>query len=742
MSFQSSQIAGLFLLMTISSCQCKNSNQMILNVGLGGRAVSLAVESNDDNRVWAIAPTGGLYHSVDGGSRWVRSETFPESGCFDVKVCPTNSQIVIVTCIEDSKAINGGGIWRTDDGGQTWRQPPTTVRTGDRYSAFGISFMPNSNFVFAGTDFGLAVSQDLGASWRYSYPYGFVQSPIYSVVSSTNGQVLIAGPAGVRSVLNINAPVPGDYHWFASVTSFNSSDFFHNVLAVYARGNTNLFFYSILGKGLFYSFGGSLWNEVPDDDLSTQSGAYPPGAGFRQDYVKIVPSASGDQDELDLYFSDHSVTCRKTIKWKREGGGPIDFSAKWQTLIFNHSDPTDIVFSNQGNKPLYASNDGGIEKTTDGGKTWAFCGSAATGYDAFQIYDIKSVLSPDASAKNHIYFGTQDDNLYASSDNGQSWPDTAVQITEGGNIECTPLNSGVFGYVTNIMLANRPAFYHYQPIFTKGAYTPYPFFSYFLPSSSLYYVRDNIFVALGNDTFGTGKVFVSNDGCTSFNTNYQFLSIDNLPIDQPSFVSGDPVNPSIVTPSGTTGLFQINNLFNKLEGDEMVSSVPLPPNCVLGYYGAQYYSYQISFAADPIDTNFIILNDIANKMVWLADNNEYRISGGSSRPGWQARPDLVSLITAGGKYLFTLPPSSSRGNFELNNSQITCIRFDRLNHNHIAIGTMEAGIFVSKDRGVTWKKIKNSENIRNVTGFSFVQNNTLYVATWGAGIWVVSLDNT
>jgi hypothetical protein len=92
--------------------------------------------------------------------------------------------------------------------------------------------------------------------------------------------------------------------------------------------------------------------------------------------------------------------------------------------------------------------------------------------------------------------------------------------------------------------------------------------------------------------------------------------------------------------------------------------------------------------------------------------------------------------------LFSVPEGSSRPNFELGTSQVTCIRFDPLNHNHILIGTAEAGILYSKNHGYTWARIADSKRIPNITGFSFVQNNTVYVSTWGAGIWVISLDNT
>jgi hypothetical protein len=55
----------------------------------------------------------------------------------------------------------------------------------------------------------------------------------------------------------------------------------------------------------------------------------------------------------------------------------------------------------------------------------------------------------------------------------------------------------------------------------------------------------------------------------------------------------------------------------------------------------------------------------------------------------------------------------------------------------VAIGTWQAGIFISADRGATWSQVPDSERVTRVTGFEWRTPGDLLVSTYGRGLWRV-----
>lgn len=160
----------------------------------GGRTLSLAVASTDVKRIVAATETGGFFRTFDGGKNWQHLDGLPNYQARDVAIAFTNPNIIIATTLSAYRKINDGGIWRSLDGGASWSQPtgwapPPGPNCTDRPSAWGISHMPLSKTFYVGTDCGIAVSHDNGATWS-----NFVLDP------SVMGRFMHR----VRSVLVIN----------------------------------------------------------------------------------------------------------------------------------------------------------------------------------------------------------------------------------------------------------------------------------------------------------------------------------------------------------------------------------------------------------------------------------------------------------------------------------------------------------------------------------------------------------
>ncbi len=697
---------------TVSDC-FEGVRKMKTDVGWGGRALSVSVDPTNENIIWVASPTGGLFKSTDGGASWSHIDAFPQSGCFAVSVCQTDPNTIIATAIENTKAKSEGGIWVSKDAGNSWRQPYSAVPKASnghpkRFNAYGICYRYNTQTVYVGSDSGFAVSNDLGLTWQFINPQvNKSKNSIYSIITAGN-KVLTYGSEGIWMSDN------GTTNWYRDNTGLATGWKIPNAFGTSPVNRNHLFFGCNYGS-LYYSLNDGVdWTPITVD-----FGDYD---ASRQIYVKAIRPPGGNENAVDLYYAQKSAVGKKSITWD---GSNYNFSSAWEKLAFNHSDPADMAIAKSNPMTVYAVNDGGIEKSIDGGKTWTKKGMATSGYDAFQVYDVKSVLDQNSPSSNHIYFGTQDVNIYSSGDNGISWPDEGVVVPEGGNIQSPHTKSGG-DYSVNYY--SVPNYQYANSLLSKRNY------STIIPSSNnkIYYAKENTFFSFSNDADGNLGLLVSSDGGATWPTQAVVTLTQILGI-HPS-ISGPADNPSIIVPftaAGNTGLIRIDNAFNGTDSDESVTSIPLPSGANLGNYGTQWIGSITSYAVDPTDPNYIIINDVGNNEIYISNN------GGQT---WVDRPDLKNLITKNGEYIFSIS-DNNRMNFELMTSQVSAITFHPLDKEIILIGTAESGIICSRDHGNKWFRIAKSESIPNITSFAFLQNDEAIASSWGRGLWKVSLKN-
>ena len=92
----------------------------------GGRSAAVAGSYKNRNTFYFGATGGGVWKTIDGGNNWINiSDKYFGSSIGAVAVAPTDETIIYVGEGENTMRGNVseglGGIWRTDDGGKSWK---------------------------------------------------------------------------------------------------------------------------------------------------------------------------------------------------------------------------------------------------------------------------------------------------------------------------------------------------------------------------------------------------------------------------------------------------------------------------------------------------------------------------------------------------------------------------------------------------------------------------------------------
>jgi len=91
----------------------------------GGRIADLEAVADDPSTLWVASASGGLWKTTNRGHNWINVFQDQAVSTFgDVAISPSNPDIVYAGTGEQNNRQStswGNGVYRTDDGGETWR---------------------------------------------------------------------------------------------------------------------------------------------------------------------------------------------------------------------------------------------------------------------------------------------------------------------------------------------------------------------------------------------------------------------------------------------------------------------------------------------------------------------------------------------------------------------------------------------------------------------------------------------
>jgi hypothetical protein len=531
------------------------------------------------------------------------------------------------------------------------------------------------------------------------------------VLAQSGNHVLAAGGlAGIRRSLDAGAtwlsPTTGAGEIVDNIHAFGGSPFSEDQAYV-VNHDTELYYTEDAGDN---------WTKIPSAPAGGPSCG---GIRFVKAVERRIRRGLDRSRAMDLYFGDRCHLAKLSCS-AISGTNRFDYGGAWTALKIDHDDTRDLAFDN-GRQPLLLATDGGLHQTGDGGLNWNLIGGGHNGYNALQITEIRGQLIDDIH-RHDLYFGTQDNNLYSSENGGATW--TFGICCEGFFIEALHHVPTAADSQITFESCGTCANHVSGALFTGIVDWKNPPGYLLAPKI----IGKSFHVQAINDSGSMRKGVAATQDLGASWQQYVVFPEDSK--DLPKLSKFQHLLPvlyqSIRTGWDLTRKIEIDHLVRISSSAQPLSGVASPGTVTITYPAMNDFGglginpttfawYQV-FGVNPRDSAHIIAPDVVNEKMM-----ETRNSGND----WTEIPNLTSLVTDSGRLLFR------KGIFP----QASAVAFSYDNPNMVAVGTLQGGIFLSDDRGVTWSKVPASELVTYITAFEWRSATDLIVSTYGRGLW-------
>jgi photosystem II stability/assembly factor-like uncharacterized protein len=403
--------------------------------------IGLAMAPSDPDTVYAVVEAadkqGGLFRSTDRGVTWEKRNPFDEQGQYyaHAVVDPVNKDRIYVMNVM---------IQVSDDGGKTLTSLSTRAKHVDNHEIWIDPQHPD--YYLVGCDGGIYESFDRGAHWRhmpnlpvtqfYDVTCEQTDTPFYRVYGGTQDNETLGGPARTMSNHGITNP---DWQVIVGGDGFQAQIDWKEPNIVYAESQ----------YGGLVRFDWRTGQRVP---IQPKPGAGEPPLRWNWDSPVLVSPHKSSR----VYFCANRVfkSEDRGDSWSAVSGDlsrqldrnklPVFGKIQSPEAVFRHGSTsfygniTAFAESPKQEGRLYAGTDDGLIQTTaDGGKTW-------TKYDKFPgVPDTTFVARVIASQHDaDTVFATFDNHknadfapyLLKSTDAGKTWTSIVGDLPARGSV--------------------------------------------------------------------------------------------------------------------------------------------------------------------------------------------------------------------------------------------------------------------------------------------------------------------
>ncbi|HLN53230.1 MAG TPA: T9SS type A sorting domain-containing protein [Lentimicrobium sp.] len=374
-----------------------------------GRVNAIAFHPTDPNIIWAGAPSGGLWVTLDGGNTWAtHTDGLPTLGVSSIVVNYSNPDIIYIgTGDRDHGDAAGAGVWKSANGGITF-QPVNTGFTG---STVGKMIMHPSNplILIAACDNGVFRTENGGVSWT-----NVIAGNFKDIVFKPGDPSIVYATASGNFYKSVNNGLS-----FTQITNGLTSSY-RGSIAVTPANPEYVYFWTTNSdsfKGLYRSTNSGDSFSVRSTSPNIMSWDCNGGSGGQAWYDLDM---AADPANAEIIYGG-GVNCFKSTN----GGTTWSINSHWWGdcgVPSVHAD-LHVLEYNPLNNRLYAGNDGGVYWTSNGGTSW---NEISNGLIISQAYK----LGQSATTSGLVINGYQDNGT--STWTGSDW----VNVFGGDGMEC------------------------------------------------------------------------------------------------------------------------------------------------------------------------------------------------------------------------------------------------------------------------------------------------------------------
>jgi photosystem II stability/assembly factor-like uncharacterized protein len=345
---------------------------------LSGRTISLAINPQDPNTIFAGSASGGLWRSRTGGvaGDWQRITIgYPVLGIGSIAIAPNDSSVMYIGTGEvyryggtfgglverTTRGSYGYGILKSTDAGTTWTK--SLDWTNDQQTGVqSIKINPlNPNTVWAATTNGIYKSTNAGASWE-GLGIALMCIDIILQPLDSNNIMFSAGNFGLNP--SIFRTTDGGANWedikpvsFSGKTLLaayppNPNDVYASI-GTYISDNV-----SNIGSIWKTTDFGSNWTQLASVDNSVQ--------GWYSHFIAVHPA-----DSMQVVWAGVGIQ-------KSTDGGSSFFGSGG-----SYSDHHAFAIDPSSPNILYVANDNGVYRSTDFGTTFSY---VSNNFNTGQLY--------------------------------------------------------------------------------------------------------------------------------------------------------------------------------------------------------------------------------------------------------------------------------------------------------------------------------------------------------------------
>jgi photosystem II stability/assembly factor-like uncharacterized protein len=427
--------------------------QLVGPTNVGGRMTSVASAAKKPNLIWAGAAGGGVWKSDDGGQHWRGLwHDQPTLNIGSVAVDPANPAIVYCGTGEANLSADsypGVGVFRSTDGGDSWQilAPAGTTGIPTRIGSLVIDPFDSTHLCLGGVTHttggsdGMFVSRDGGLSWgRQIFP-GSGAYRCHAVVFHPTIRDTLFATISARGAQNgIWKSTNGGASWTQLKTGLPSPE---------KIGRTSLAI-APSKPSVLYAISSSLREGVLGVFRSDNAGSsWTNIAGTH--FANEGQMSYGNSIAVHQTDPDHVLCGGVDLHLTRNGGKSWVRATKWDAERgkpnYAHADHHCLLMPPEQPGLVYDMNDGGMDVSLDGGLTWS---NRSNGLAVSMFYDIDV-----AQTDGRMFGGGLQDNGTNVTVTGK--PDDFVEITggDGGWMLIDPKNTGHLFTTSQNMTVNR-----------------------------------------------------------------------------------------------------------------------------------------------------------------------------------------------------------------------------------------------------------------------------------------------